>query len=315
MSGKDDWMKKQLAVRSSRLVIRPGERPQNPRSTATGRAIDRQARGNMPSKTGWDAGHLEPLSLGGDPSKVFPQNPLINRYGTGRAFDARTEAKLARNPSLGMERESKLLGSRREVPAGLRVVQKYTDGSVEEVIFGNFPTAASRRAAELKAQGKELAPGEAQRLNLKQWADIKGHGKGPRNIQKSRIEEKWWKMKEQKKAGVPLTPEQKKAMLPGRGEKPVSQWQKGNLALDMRGTQSARGSDRIRSQAKPSRDQLRVNKVRNKKLAAGPASDNLRKQPFAVKPESARKAIAARPARSSMVQGASDLNRGITRKT
>ena len=168
----------------------------NSRSTVAGRNADAAVRKGVLQETGMAPGHHIQTAVGAPPSdfkNVTPQNPIQNESGgTWNDAEASLRKALKERPgSIAKTEVPVLYRPGGKVPVARKMIHTLADGtkSGENVIFLNTSTPSSRKAAQLAAEGKRLAPGEAKRLN-EPFRDFlkKQKSASPQEVAKARAE-------------------------------------------------------------------------------------------------------------------------------
>ena len=145
---------------SSSIQIPAGIKIVNSRKTPDGTRMDASSRKSVSSQqTGMQAGHDHPTQLGVDPSdtrNIRPQNGVQNGSGgTWFKNDKNNKARINANPNLDYEQTvTRVTRPGENVPLYRKNVSTLSDPATgdrmtfgEDVLYGNFPSPASREAA------------------------------------------------------------------------------------------------------------------------------------------------------------------------
>jgi hypothetical protein len=208
---------------SSSFDIPAGTDIVNSRLTPEGRKADAAARKGVYQQTGMHPGHDHPLQLGVDPTdtrNVRGQNAIQN--GSGGTWNkneldimSRLKEKRAANPNIDFSQTVTRVTRRGEdAPFYRRKDYTFSDGETggNNLLFGNFPSPASRAAAS----NGPLKPGQAGRLDKQFQHDLKAQMKTTPETEAAG--KQWLRVQEMRQSLSSMTPEQKAAYIAERNK-------------------------------------------------------------------------------------------------
>jgi len=164
---------------SSSIRIPAGKNIVNSRRTPDGGRADAAVRRGVYQQTGMHPGHDHPTQLGVDPSdtrNIRPQNAVQNGPGgTWYKNETNIQALIKANPDLDYSQMVTRVTPPGEVAPFYRKIVSTSDGKTfgDNVLYGNFPSPASRAAA---SNGR-LEPGQAGLLDNQFKRDVKAQMK------------------------------------------------------------------------------------------------------------------------------------------